>query len=453
MSTKKVTNRLFVIGSSLIIIPLFYLFSVNYILFHTFIKLVSVSFAFTIFSIALNTRKHLKTNLYFTVGLGFAMAAILDIIHALAYDNFDLFVHSGLNMMTQTRIISRLIALTTTLVAIHIHNKNTKIRTVPIVICLGIVESVLLFLVCNNYLPEFYTAGTGFTTQTTVCAFIIIGLLFTLAYGFWKNRTFSDRTRRVIITCIVLLILSEIAFLKLVSEQSILSFVGHFLELLAYFYCYRILIEETLQMPFNTLFRSQEEAISALREQRHDILNEIALTSSYMQMNRHTEAIQCLDYMAADLSDQYNFETLPSKAWGKVLETKEAEAKNLGIEFTHAIEADLPSNINQLRYIPRIMASLIDTALVRTLSNANPKIHVSWNENDEKWELAVSNNGPQIPAEIANIIFDPAIESYDWSLRISSHLTKQLGGELQLISTTELTTASLVINKLRPQNS
>ena len=38
-----------------------------------------------------------------------------------------------------------------------------------------------------------------------------------------------------------------------------------------------------------------------MREERHDILNELALVSSYVQMHKWEEAQQCIEFIAASL--------------------------------------------------------------------------------------------------------------------------------------------------------
>lgn len=202
-----------------------------------------------------------------------------------------------------------------------------------------------------------------------------------------------------------------------------------------------------------TLLEDQENTILAMREQRHDIINDITLATTYIQVGKTQEALQCLEFMAANLADKYNYSMLPKDAWLMTLQAKQVEAEKLGIEFTISLACDPPNTINEQRLLPKLTANLIDNAFSATYTARNPKVQVYWKEGKKGRILSIINNGHGIVESEQERLFEPGYTSKDgyghgWGLVICKRIAEELGGELSCVSNNRETKFILHLKKL-----
>lgn len=205
----------------------------------------------------------------------------------------------------------------------------------------------------------------------------------------------------------------------------------------------------------NTL---QKSAIRALREERHDFLNELTLISTYIQIGKMDKALDCISYTAAALSDRYNYASLPDDAWLTVLEFKQTEAMRRRIEFLVDIQADPPGSFMERRLLPKFITNLVDNSFTAVASQPNPHVTLSWSlgQNQERI-LTVSNNGPQIPPSRGNTMFlggmttkKDGADHNGWGLPICRRIADELASSLTYESSPDQTSFILT---LPPQNT
>ena len=197
----------------------------------------------------------------------------------------------------------------------------------------------------------------------------------------------------------------------------------------------------------------QQSALQAMREERHDILNELALVSSYVQMHKWEEAQQCIEFIAASLSDQYNYATLPHDAWLTVLTFKKTEASMKNINFVVRTETDPPIGSTEQRLLPKLIVNLVDNAFTAALETDDPYVELAWYEKPNVGRfLTVSNNGKTISPAVGKEIFEPGISSkkdplnnHGWGLVICRRIAEELGGVLSYQSTPDCTTFKLFL--------
>lgn len=197
----------------------------------------------------------------------------------------------------------------------------------------------------------------------------------------------------------------------------------------------------------------QESALRTLREERHDLVNELALISTYVEMGRAEEALQCIAYSAAKLSDRYNYATLPTDAWCAVLELKKVEAERRQIQFTIKVETDPPHTFTEQRLLPKVIMNLLDNSFAAVEQAKEQKVEVSWSKSPNgKRVLAVSNNGPEIDPWEGKMMFRAGVTSkkdgsknHGWGLVICKHIAEELGGTITYTSSPEKTTFFLTL--------
>jgi len=181
--------------------------------------------------------------------------------------------------------------------------------------------------------------------------------------------------------------------------------------------------------------QNQKAGISALRHQRHDILNDITLASSYIQLGKIEHAQKCLDFVAANMSDRYNFNSLPNLAWETVIEHKTAQAKKSGIALKINIEAPPPCDEHEQRLLPKLINNLADNAFEAAVKGDKPSVIVEWISEQNARVLRVKNNGATIREEDVDKIFLPGFTSHPglgrgWGLAICLKIADELGGTI-----------------------
>lgn len=128
-------------------------------------------------------------------------------------------------------------------------------------------------------------------------------------------------------------------------------------------------------------------------------------------------------------------------------------AEKKEIEMSLAICTDLKHIKIEPWELCKVLANIIDNAMT-ALDGANgkKKIHIEMIEQEEKYKLSVTNNGPAIPKEKLERIFDKGYttkkeEGHGMGLFIVKQILEKNGGQIQSISNGEATCFSISIAK------
>ena len=191
----------------------------------------------------------------------------------------------------------------------------------------------------------------------------------------------------------------------------------------------------------------QKSAIKVLREERHELINELTLISTYLQMGKIHEAMTCIDYSSAKLADRNNYASLPHDAWLTVLEHKQKEAEHRNIAFTVNVEAEAPHCFEEQRLLPKLIINLVDNAFNAVSGRDDPQVTLTWSSNSTgERTLIVSNNGPEISAWDGKMMFRGGMttrkdrtENHGWGLVICQDIARELMGTLTYTTSPEQT--------------
>ena len=189
----------------------------------------------------------------------------------------------------------------------------------------------------------------------------------------------------------------------------------------------------------------------ALRAQRHDFLNHLQEVYSLMEMEEFGEAQQYISQVYGDiqnLSRQLKTACAPVNA---LLRAKTTEAENRQIRLDVEVKAtwkDLPFPAWEMC---RVLSNLIDNAMDALKEKTNAAIHVTLWEDVGRFAFSVANNGPQIPEETMEKIFEAGFsgkgEGRGMGLHICRKTLRQQNGDLTVLSDEEKTVFSGFVPK------
>lgn len=200
-----------------------------------------------------------------------------------------------------------------------------------------------------------------------------------------------------------------------------------------------------------TRLEQQTEMIKLLREQRNDVRNAISVATSYLQLGKEAEALNYLEFIAAEQADEFNYYLVPEEAWSTIIKTKQLEAKELDIDFLVTLECDPPKETNEMRLLPRIVDNLVDNAFELVGGVDAPTVKLNWHCDHEKRVLEVSNNGPPLTLYEQEMVFASPSLSRDntkgLSLVICRYIAAEIGGIISLESTPKHTVIRLQLQR------
>ncbi len=225
----------------------------NYLLFHTIVELISIFVAYSLFSLAWNSRDFNPNSYLLFLGLAYIFIGSLDLMHTLTYKGMNLIPGYDANLPTQLWILTRYMeSLSLILAALFIHK---KINVNMVLLGYGIVSIIGILAVFVRVFPNCYVGGVGLTTFKKVSEYIISIVLLIALYLLYKRRAYFSRdVRWLVYLSIVLTIFSEISFTFYISVYGLSNFVGHMFKLFSFFLIYKALIVTGLKKPYELLF-------------------------------------------------------------------------------------------------------------------------------------------------------------------------------------------------------
>ncbi|WML37886.1 MASE3 domain-containing protein [Clostridium sp. OS1-26] len=180
----------------------------NYLLFHTLIEIASVTSAFIISIIAINTYK-ISYNSYFTfLGMAFAFIGSFNLLHAFAYKGMGIFQDGTPNLATQLWIVTKFIESISILVSFNLLEKKLKEKTILLIY---LIASILLLMSIFlwNIFPACYIEGSGLTLFKKISEYIIVAILiFSILALVKKNRMFHKSVYIYMIFSLITMIIS-----------------------------------------------------------------------------------------------------------------------------------------------------------------------------------------------------------------------------------------------------
>ncbi len=316
----------------------------NYLPLHMALETASVFFAGMIFAITWHTPRA-QTNLStIIVGCAFAGVAILDFSHMLSYAGMPSFITaSGSDKAIYFWLAARSFAgLGLLSMAIRRGDQpaNERQAYLALGVTLAIVALVHVMVIYHpDALPVVFVEGTGLT-PTKIRAEYALVALYLLAALLLARKLAVPKTTQVsgIMAAAWLMALSEFMLTLYADVTDLYNLSGHVLKVSAYFYLYRPLFVESLQMPYEQL-RDALAELKATLQALPDLLFELDEEGRFIAV--HTGQSDLLMLPPEQFIGKTMQEVLPGGAANIGLEAI-AEARANGVSHGKLYPLDLP---------------------------------------------------------------------------------------------------------------
>ncbi|HML45723.1 MAG TPA: Spo0B domain-containing protein, partial [Clostridia bacterium] len=180
-----------------------------------------------------------------------------------------------------------------------------------------------------------------------------------------------------------------------------------------------------------------------LRAQRHDFMNHLQVVFSLIEMEDYREAVDYIQKVYGDIQSVSRSLRTGNPSINALLKVKFAECERRGIE----VDAKITSPWNNLPIqgweMCRVLGNLIDNAMDAMAEVKHPKLTLQLREELGSYRFRIINNGPQIPASVAERIFQSGFTTkrtgQGMGLHIVRSILREAGGDIAVQSGPEET--------------
>ena len=181
-----------------------------------------------------------------------------------------------------------------------------------------------------------------------------------------------------------------------------------------------------------------ESLNGALRAQRHDFRNHLQVIGGLLEMGESDEAAKYIDRVYGSVGALSAQLRTASPAVNALLRVKTAEAQKRGVAMDVIVRSAWEGMPAQGWEMCRVLGNLIDNAMDALKDTPSPRVTVALGEELRALIFSVENNGPEIPMEIREKIFQPGFTTKGGErgqgLAIVREIIAGYGGELTLES-------------------
>jgi two-component system sensor histidine kinase AgrC len=221
-----------------------------------------------------------------------------------------------------------------------------------------------------------------------------------------------------------------------------------------------------MNLLISSRFTSMEKSMSqieklnnSLRSQRHDFLNHLQIVFGLIELREFKEAAKYIKDIYTDIQSISRILKTSHPAINALIQAKTGTAEENNI----ALKLNIQSRLQPLPMDPweicRIMSNIIDNAIesLREL-HENRKLEISITENIKSFIIKIIDNGPQIPENIKDRIFEPGFstnssEGKGMGLAIVNDIVKRYDCKINFNSNSDLTEFKIEIPRKSQKNS
>lgn len=263
--------------------------------------------------------------------------------------------------------------------------------------------------------------------QTFMIAVIIVGVCYGIGYD--KNKQLS-----VIRLCILYILSVALSIFSVREREKMLKQVYR-----------KQVLEEYV--------KNLENVIKVLRCEKHDFMNHLQTIYALCKLKKPNSIDSIIDYikkLTSNYEESCNFYNTGNDYVDGLLAVKSHVCSENGIKLSVDMNEELSqADIDELN-IAGIMGNILDNGIESILSLGNghskgKEIAIKTYIVNDQFYLSISNNGPQIPSEIIDNIFELGVTSkggnseHGYGLFITRQLVIKNNGDISVKSDSEST--------------
>lgn len=275
LSIKSVLNLAFGI---FLLLFLFIISRQNYLLFHTFAELFSITIAWSLFILVWNTRHLTENKAIVFIGIAYLFVGLIDLVHTLSFKGMNVMAADlGANPATQLWIAGRLVESISLLLFPLLFFKHLRHHVILIVY--AIITALVFYTIFYwKIFPDCYVEGVGLTLFKKNTEYIICLILLTAGSLLYRIKSRLDPTvYRLMAFSIILTIFGELSFTRYEDVYGLSNLTGHYFKILSYFFIYLALVRLSLKKPYLTLFKDLNESEKKFKSLFNEMISGIAL--------------------------------------------------------------------------------------------------------------------------------------------------------------------------------
>lgn len=197
---------------------------------------------------------------------------------------------------------------------------------------------------------------------------------------------------------------------------------------------------------------NSQEVINALKAQKHDFLNHLAVIDGFLQLQKHERASGYIRSICGQVEQGFNISGIENLEIQALLYRKLAIAENKGIEVKLDIQTDLANiDISSIN-LCKIIFNLIDNAIYELENGKDEEkiLTISFVEENTFYYISITNSTPVLPKELYNRVFEQGYSTkaggdHGFGLSIVKTIVKQNKGSIKLESSEEMGTRFTII--------
>lgn len=238
----------------LIALGLVVLSRISFLWFHALAELFAIVVGISLYLIASRSYVFTRNGYLLFLAQGFFWAALIDLVHTLAYAGMGLIPGNDPNSATQLWLLARALEASTLLLGVHYLESEAPPRWSFAgfgAIALGGIAAIFAGLA-----PAAFVVGQGLTPFKIAGEYVIIAMLAGASLRLYLRRARLDRELySLMLGVFSLTMLSEFAFTIYVGVYDISNLVGHIFKFWAFWLLLLAITRRMLAQPFRMLSR------------------------------------------------------------------------------------------------------------------------------------------------------------------------------------------------------
>lgn len=224
----------------------------GFLLFHTLAEFISVVIGLVTLTVASASYRFTRNFFIIFVAISLGWAAVLDLVHALAYHGMQVIPGAEPTWSSQLWIAGRFMQAGALVIAPRFVTK--PFRLAGLHFGLGLYVLLAMTAVFTGHFPLTFVEGSGLTPFKIWAEYAIIWLLLVAMAHLWLRRALLSVPQRAgLLGAMALMILSEVAFTQYISVYGLSNAVGHLIKIFSYWFVFVALVRATLVKPFEAM--------------------------------------------------------------------------------------------------------------------------------------------------------------------------------------------------------